>query len=46
MTFGEPEMGRTQTFQWFAKFRNGLTSVEDIEHSGHPSTAVTDENVA
>jgi hypothetical protein len=46
MTFGEQAMGRRQTFEWFAKLRMGLTSVESAEHSGHPSTARTDESVA
>jgi hypothetical protein len=38
-------MGRTQTFEWFSRFKPGETSVEDSERSARPSTDRTDENV-
>jgi hypothetical protein len=43
--FGGNAMGRTQTFEWFSRFKRGETSVEDSEGSGRPSTGHTDENV-
>jgi hypothetical protein len=33
-------------FEWSAKLKNGLTSVDGAECLRHPSTARTDENVA
>jgi hypothetical protein len=44
--FGEQAIGRTQTYEWFVKLKNGMTSVEDAQCSGCPVTARTDENVA
>jgi hypothetical protein len=41
---GDNAMGRTQTFEWFARFKRGKTSVESSERSGRPSTGHTDEN--
>jgi len=38
--FGDNAMGRTQTFEWFSRFKRGETSVEDSERSGR-----TNENV-
>jgi hypothetical protein len=43
--FGDNAMGRTQTFEWFSRFKRGETSVEDSERLGRPSTGRTDENV-
>lgn len=44
--FGNETMGHTLTFEWFKCFRNGRTSTDDDIHSGHPSTGVTDANIA
>jgi hypothetical protein len=43
---GKKAMGRTQSFKWFAKSMNGLTSAEGAECSEQPSIVRTDENVA
>jgi len=32
--FGEQAMGRSQTFQWFSRFKAGRTSIDDDKHSG------------
>jgi hypothetical protein len=32
LAFGEKTMSRTQTFEWFSKFRSGMTSFEDNEY--------------
>ena len=34
--FGEQAMGRSQTFQWFCRFKAGRTSTDDDERSGQP----------
>ena len=31
--FGEQAMGRSQTFQWFSRFKAGRTSTADNKHS-------------
>jgi hypothetical protein len=43
--FGDNVMGRTQTSEWFSRFKRRKTSVEDSEGSGRLSTGRTDENV-
>jgi hypothetical protein len=43
--FGDNAKGRTQTFDWFSRFKRVETSVEDSERSGRPSTGRTGENV-
>jgi hypothetical protein len=43
--FGEQAMGRTQVFEWFSKFKCSVTSREEAESSGRPSTNKTDDNV-
>jgi hypothetical protein len=35
----------TQIFEWFSLFKHLKTSVDDCEHSGHPSTSSTDINM-
>ena len=34
--FGEQAMGRSQTFQWFSRFKAGRTSIDDDKRSGRP----------
>ena len=34
--FGEQAMGRSQTFQWFSRFKASRTSTDDDERSGRP----------
>jgi hypothetical protein len=42
---GDNAMGRTQTGEWFSRFKRGENSVEHSERSDHPSTGRTDKNV-
>jgi hypothetical protein len=39
-------LGQTQTYDWFNRFKNGRTSVDDDERSWRPSTGTTPKNVA
>ena len=43
--FGNYALGRTQTFEWLSRFKNGRMSLEDDERSGRPSSGMTPENV-
>jgi len=45
IAFREEAMGRTQTYEWWKRFKEGRTSVDD-PRSGRPSTSRTDDNVA
>jgi hypothetical protein len=38
-------MEMTQVLEWFSTFRNGVTSVEDVECLGCPLTSRTEQNV-
>jgi len=40
---GEQAMGRSQTFQWFSRFKAGRTSIDDDERSGQPVSSSTPE---
>jgi len=44
--FREEAMGRTQTYEWWKRFKEGRTSVDDDPRLGRPSTSKTDDNVA
>jgi hypothetical protein len=46
LAFREETSSRTQTFYWFLKFKSGVTSTNDAEHSGCPSMNKMAENVA
>ena len=41
--FGEQAMGRSQTFQWFSRFKAGRTSTDDNERPGRPVSISTPE---
>ena len=41
--FGEQAMGRSQTFQWFCRFKAGRISIDDDEHPGRPVSSSTPE---
>ena len=41
--FGEKAMVRSQTFQWFSRFKAGRTSTGDDERSGRPVPSSTPE---
>jgi len=43
--FGEQAMGRSQTFQWFSRFKAGRTSIDDNERSGRPVSSSTPEMI-
>jgi len=44
--YGEDEMGRTQVFDWFSRFKEGRTSFESDPRSGRPSTSRNEEMIA
>ena len=46
IVFGEEAMCRTQTYEWWKRFKEGRTSVDDDPRSGRPSTSKTEDNVA
>jgi len=46
IAFGEEAMCRTQTYEWWKRFKEGRTSVVDDPRLGRPSTSITDDNVA
>jgi len=43
--FGEQAMGRSQTFQWFYRFKAGRTSIDNDERSGRPVSSSTPEMI-
>ena len=46
IAFREEAIGRTQTYEWWKRFKEGRNSVDDDPRSGRPSTSKTDYNVA
>ena len=46
IAFGEEAMCKTQTYEWWKRFKEGRNSVDDDPLSGRPSTSKTDDNVA
>jgi len=43
--YGDDAMGRSATFEWYSRFKNGRMSIEDDERSGRPCSSNTAENV-
>lgn len=43
--YKEDAMGKSQVYEWFARFKCGDMSSDDKPRSGRPSTARNDENV-
>jgi hypothetical protein len=43
--FGETALSRSKIFEWYFRFKNGRTSIDDDPHTGQPSTARTNETV-
>jgi len=43
--FGEQAMVRSQTFQWFSRFKAGRNSTDDDERSGRPVSTSTPEMI-
>jgi hypothetical protein len=44
IALGEEAMCRTQTYEWWKRFKEGRTSVDDDPRSGRPPTSKTDDN--
>jgi hypothetical protein len=44
--FGEESMGRTQVFEWHARFRACHPSIKDDQHTGRPISCTTLDTVA
>jgi len=44
--YSECAMGHTQVFDWFRRFKEDRTSVENDPHSGQPSTSRNEEMIA
>ena len=44
--FHDHALGRTQVFEWHARFKSGRESIEDDLRSGRPITSKTPENIA
>jgi hypothetical protein len=44
-TFGETALSRSKTCEWYSRFKNGRTSIDDDPHTSRPSTARTNETV-
>jgi histone-lysine N-methyltransferase SETMAR len=43
--FGETTLSRSKTFEWYSRFKNGRTSIDDDLRTGWPSMARTNEAV-
>jgi len=43
--FGEQDLGRSQTFQWFSQFKAGRTSIDDDGRSGRPVSSSMPEMI-
>jgi hypothetical protein len=43
--FGETALSRSKTFEWYSRFKNGRTSIDDDPHTVRASTARTNETV-
>ena len=43
--FGEQAMSRSQTFQWFSRFKAGRSSTDDDERSGRPVSSSMPEMI-
>jgi hypothetical protein len=35
--FRETALSRSKTFEWYSRFKNGRTSIDDDPHTGRPS---------
>jgi hypothetical protein len=44
--FGDDALAQPQIYNWFNRFKNGRTSVDDDERSGRTSIGTMTENVA
>jgi len=44
--YGDAALSWITIFEWHKRFREGRESVKDNEHSGRPTTSLTDDNIA
>jgi hypothetical protein len=44
-TFGGTALSRPKTYEWYSRFKNGRTSIDNDPHTGRPSAARTNETV-
>jgi hypothetical protein len=42
--YGDNAISHRVVYQWTEMFKNGRTSVDDAEHSSHPTTATIAQN--
>ncbi|XP_017795028.1 PREDICTED: putative uncharacterized protein FLJ37770 [Habropoda laboriosa] len=43
IAFGDTYMSHSKIYEWYSRFKNGRTSVEDDPRAGRPSTSTTKE---
>ncbi len=43
--YGEASMSQTTTYEWYNRFENGQTSMEDDSRNGRPKGAIKEEKV-
>jgi hypothetical protein len=43
--FGETALSQSNIFEWYSRFKNGRTSIDDDPHPGRPLTARTNKTV-
>jgi hypothetical protein len=43
--FEETALSRSNTFEWYSRFKNGRTSIDDDPHTGRPTMALTNKTV-
>ena len=44
-TFGYETMSQKNVFKWYRDFKEGREGVDDLLHSGRPSTSIGDQNI-
>jgi hypothetical protein len=43
--FKDDAFGKSQVYEWFARFENGNMSIEDLPQRGHPLMSRNEENI-
>ena len=43
--YGDECLSRTQVFEWFKRFKEGMEEIGDDQRPGRPSTSKTDANI-
>ena len=44
--YGESTSSKRRTYEWYSAFKNSRDVMEDLPHSGRPSTSSTGVNIA